>query len=224
MTASLELIRHDKRPWWNEDVPSCSCEHREGIQRKLPLHPLLTSALDAWRPQRHAPTCFPTAGRNPRYTEFETWWHMRRNQILSFVRNGRVHLNRPVGGVSSVDCWQPRCARISGSNAGYTMIHGSAKGTGYLLHSPVSPSLPLPCVTVCHQVSTGLYPMNRRLDELHGQRESSEIIKQTHIVNVKSLRYLHRVLPTRHKILFLHSRTVASKWCEKINRQTTNFS
>ena len=25
-------------------------------------------------------------------------------------RNGRVHLNRPVGGVSSVDCWQPRCA------------------------------------------------------------------------------------------------------------------
>jgi len=31
------------------------------------------------------------------------------------------------------------------------------KGTGYTLHSPVSPSLPLPCVTVCHHVSTGLY-------------------------------------------------------------------
>jgi len=31
------------------------------------------------------------------------------------------------------------------------------KGTGYPLHSPVSPSLPLPCVTVCHHVSTGLY-------------------------------------------------------------------
>jgi len=29
------------------------------------------------------------------------------------------------------------------------------KGTGYPLHSPVSPSLPFPCVTVCHQVSTG---------------------------------------------------------------------
>jgi hypothetical protein len=30
------------------------------------------------------------------------------------------------------------------------------KRTGYPLHSPVSLSLPLPCVTVCHQVSTGL--------------------------------------------------------------------
>ena len=47
--------------------------------------------------------------------------------------------------------------RISGSNAGYTMFRGSVKGTGYPLHSPVSPSLPLPCVTVCHHISTGLY-------------------------------------------------------------------
>ena len=31
------------------------------------------------------------------------------------------------------------------------------KGTGYRLHSPVSPSIPLPCVTVCHHISTGLY-------------------------------------------------------------------
>ena len=46
---------------------------------------------------------------------------------------------------------------ISGSNAGYTMFRGSVKSTGYPLHSPVSPSLPLPCVTVCHYVSTGLY-------------------------------------------------------------------
>jgi hypothetical protein len=50
-----------------------------------------------------------------------------------------------------------RGVRISGSNAGYTMFWGSVKSTGYPLHSPVSPSLPLPCVTVCHQVSTGLY-------------------------------------------------------------------
>ena len=45
---------------------------------------------------------------------------------------------------------------ISGSNAGCTMIQGGVKGTGYPLHSPVSHSLPLPCVTVCHHVSTGL--------------------------------------------------------------------
>jgi hypothetical protein len=50
-----------------------------------------------------------------------------------------------------------RGVRIGGSNAGYTMFRGSVKSTGYPLHSPVSPSLPLPCVTVCHHVSDGLY-------------------------------------------------------------------
>ena len=49
-----------------------------------------------------------------------------------------------------------RGVRISGSNAGYTIFRGCVKGTGYPLHSPVSPSLPLPCVTMCHHVSTGL--------------------------------------------------------------------
>jgi hypothetical protein len=50
-----------------------------------------------------------------------------------------------------------RGVRISGSNAGYTMFRGSVKGTGYSLHSSVSPSLPLPpCVTVCHNISTGV--------------------------------------------------------------------
>jgi len=50
-----------------------------------------------------------------------------------------------------------RGVRISGSNARYTMFRGSVKSTGYSLHSPVSPSLPFPCVTVCHHISTGLY-------------------------------------------------------------------
>jgi hypothetical protein len=50
-----------------------------------------------------------------------------------------------------------RGVSISGSNAGYTMFRGSVKDTGYPLHSPVSPSLTLPCVTVCHHVSTGVY-------------------------------------------------------------------
>jgi len=53
-----------------------------------------------------------------------------------------------------------RGVRISGSNAGYTMFRSSVKSTGYPLHSPVSPSLPLPCVTVCHHISTGLYRCN----------------------------------------------------------------
>jgi hypothetical protein len=46
--------------------------------------------------------------------------------------------------------------RISGRNAGYTMFRGSVKSTGYPFHSPVSPSLPHPCVTVCHHISTGV--------------------------------------------------------------------
>ena len=54
-----------------------------------------------------------------------------------------------------------RDVRISGSNAGYTMFRGSVKGTGYPLHSPVSPSLPLSRVTVCHHISTGVYCIMR---------------------------------------------------------------
>jgi len=73
----------------------------------------------------------------------------------SNLRNGRVLLNRPGASVRSTT--GSRGVRISGSNAGCTMFRGSVKGTGYPLHSPVSPSLPLPCVTVCHHTSTGLY-------------------------------------------------------------------
>jgi hypothetical protein len=39
-----------------------------------------------------------------------------------------------------------RGVRISGSNAGYTMFRDSVKSTGYPLHSPVSPLLPLPAL------------------------------------------------------------------------------
>ena len=50
-----------------------------------------------------------------------------------------------------------RGVRISGSNAGYNMFRGSVKSTGQPLHSPLSPSLPLPCVNVCHYISAGVY-------------------------------------------------------------------
>jgi hypothetical protein len=46
-----------------------------------------------------------------------------------------------------------RNVRIGGSNAGHTMFQGSVKSTGYTLHSPVYPSLPLPCVQVCHHIA-----------------------------------------------------------------------
>ena len=50
-----------------------------------------------------------------------------------------------------------RDVRISGSNARYTMFQGSVKSTGYRLHSPLSTSLLLPCVTVCRHISAGVY-------------------------------------------------------------------
>jgi len=72
-----------------------------------------------------------------------------------FRRNGRVYLNRQGASVQSTT--GSRVVRISGSNAGYIMFRGSVKSTGYPLHSPVSPSLSLSCVTVCHHISTALY-------------------------------------------------------------------
>jgi len=72
-----------------------------------------------------------------------------------FRRNGRVHLNRR--GASVFSTTGSRDVRINGSNAEYTIIRGSVKSTGYPLHSPISPSLPRPYVTVCHHISTGVY-------------------------------------------------------------------
>jgi len=59
-----------------------------------------------------------------------------------FRRNGRVNLNRRGALVQSTT--GSRGVRISGSNAGYAKFRGSVKGTGYPLHSPVSPSLSRP--------------------------------------------------------------------------------
>ena len=56
-----------------------------------------------------------------------------------------------------------RGVRISGSNVGYVMFRGSVKSTGYPLHSPVSSSLTLPCVTVSLHISTGLYECSLKL-------------------------------------------------------------
>ena len=82
------------------------------------------------------------------------------NPDFVFRRKGRVHLNRGWG--SSVQSTSgSRGVLISGSNVGYTMFRGSVKSTGYSLHSPFFPSLVLPCVSVCHHVSTGLYPSVR---------------------------------------------------------------
>jgi len=65
-----------------------------------------------------------------------------------------------------------RGVRMSGCNAEYTMFRGNVKGTGYPLHWPVSPSLPLPCVTVCHHISTGVY---HQCSQPHSTQSSDKI-------------------------------------------------
>jgi hypothetical protein len=88
----------------------------------------------------------------------ETHWNvMAHAQKPDFVfrRNGRVHLNRRGASVQSTT--GSRGVHISGSNAGYTTFRGSVQSTGYPLHSPVFPSLPLPCSTVCHDISAVVY-------------------------------------------------------------------
>jgi len=135
-----------------------------------------------------------------RLTAFEMWWHMRRNQISSYcVWNVMAHALKPDFVLLRLkcDCTCPetrfllsakrtspfksavasvqltagsRGVRISGSNAGYTMFRGSVKGTVYPFHSPVSPSLPLACVTVRHHISTGLYPLFRNVPLSKGGR------------------------------------------------------
>jgi hypothetical protein len=85
------------------------------------------------------------------------WNVMAHAQKECFVlrRNRRVHLNGR--GASVLSTTGSRGVRIGGSNSGYNMFRGSVKGTDYPLHSPVSPSLSLPCVTVCQRISTELY-------------------------------------------------------------------
>jgi hypothetical protein len=85
-------------------------------------------------------------------------WNVMAQALKSefiFQWNGRVHLKRQRASVQSTT--GSGGLRISVGNAGYTMFGGSVKGTGYPLHSPVSPSLALPCFNVCHHISTGFY-------------------------------------------------------------------
>ena len=80
--------------------------------------------------------------------------HMQKADFV-FRRKGRVHLNRRGRQFSRLLAAELCASAVVMLDN--TMFRGSVKGTGYPLHSPVSLSLPLPCVTVCHHISTGVY-------------------------------------------------------------------
>jgi len=103
----------------------------------------------------------------PRYWVLDCIWNVMAHRRLHLKCDGTCAETRfglsakrtspfKSAGASVQSTTGSRAVRISGSNAGYTMFPRSVKGTGYLLHSPVSPSLPVPCVTVYHHISTGL--------------------------------------------------------------------
>jgi hypothetical protein len=90
-----------------------------------------------------------------------SWNVMAHAQKPDFVfrRNGRVHLNRrgcQFSRLLAAEMWASAIVMLD------TSCSEVVRGTGYPLHSPVSSSLPLPCVTVCHRISTGLYTLNWR--------------------------------------------------------------
>jgi hypothetical protein len=71
-----------------------------------------------------------------------------------FRRNGRVHLNRRGLQFSRLLAAEVCTSAVVMLDTPCSEV---VKGTGHPLHSPVSPSLPLPCVTVCHHISIGVY-------------------------------------------------------------------
>jgi len=108
------------------------------------------------------------AFRTSNYLEMHTPTQCRRNVRIRLKCDGtrtetrfRLPMKRTrlfkSAGASLQSTTGSRGVRISGCNAGYTMFQGSVKSTGYPLHLPLSPSLPLLCVTMCHHISTGLY-------------------------------------------------------------------
>ena len=64
-------------------------------------------------------------------------------------------------GVSVQSAAGSRGVRISGQRLYRPCSDVQCKAAGYPLHSHLSPSLPLPCVTVCHQMPSALYVGNQ---------------------------------------------------------------
>jgi hypothetical protein len=109
------------------------------------------------------------------WTAVDCVWHvMAHAQKPDFVfrRNGRVHLNRqgrqfsrlPAGELCTSACRVLYCSCKPVFCSHVTL-------TGDPLHSLVSPSLLLPCVTVCHHTSNAVYiPGNTASRQTDGHR------------------------------------------------------
>jgi len=115
-----------------------------------------------------------------------------------------------------------RDVRISGSNAGYTMFRRSLKGTGYPLHSPVSPSLPLPCVTVCHHIFNWTLPRTRiRRYSSAPLREPQISCRSTHFLQCHVSCCSHRICSCLFRPLQALS---AADFCNSVSHHHMYFN
>ena len=96
-----------------------------------------------------------------------------------FRRNGRVHLNRQGRQFSRLLAAELCASAVVMWDTPSSEI---VKSTGYPLHSSVSPSLLLPCVTVCHHVSTGLYLRLTAFPLQQWLHERASMLRYTYIV------------------------------------------
>jgi len=83
-------------------------------------------------------------------------------ESVNIAQKGRVLFKRGGGG-GGCQFSRPLAAGVCASAIVMVVMLDTpcsevqCRTAGYPLHSHVFPSLPLPCVTVCHQVSTELY-------------------------------------------------------------------
>jgi len=109
----------NSRQWWNSTYPPCHLKSRTnfGVALEHRFYYFIVTSVDCvWNVMTRADTRFGLSAK--RTSPFKS------------------------SGASVQSTTGSRGVRISGSNVGYTMFRGSVKGTGYPLHSPVSPSLP----------------------------------------------------------------------------------
>ena len=114
-----------------------------------------------------------------------------------------------------------RGVRTSGSNAGYTVFRGCVQSTGQPLHSPIYPSLPLPCVMVCRHISTALYQKDvglfgkKQLQNTHpcvGPRINRKTLLALHV----HCQLLTHFSDARNNKVILHEyRTLRNQWTQQ---------
>jgi hypothetical protein len=111
-----------------------------------------------------------------------------------------------------------RGVRISGTNAGYTMSGGSVKSTGYPLHSPVSPSLPLSCAITFQLDSTTATTDFRCVKFRHFRHYTDDLTLSGNAYNsnIPSSAYKQSVFP--YVLLLRHRRRQGKMCCLNVFR------